>query len=196
MRAYKRAMNMVGVAAGLVTVAYLVAVLLAAADGSQGIEVPPRLAGIAIAAIVVLSVFASGAWLVDRANRFAVEIYVRPIIRTELEHLRPDLVSEIAGDVAGRLGELQNHDARRVAQSVATLTIAGVRQAVADEVEDRMQHVLAAGRRYGAQMEAQQPERRYANTGTDHGISGQAAKPAGRATVHHLPRQTDRNADE
>lgn len=193
MRAYKRAMNTVGVAAGLVTVAYLVAVALAAADGSQGIEVPPRLAGIAIAAIVVLSVFASGAWLIDRANRFAVEVYVRPAIRTELECLRPELVEALAEDVAARLAQQRECDMRRVAQSVATLAVAGVRAAVADVIDESTQNVFATGRRNGIVMEAQ--DRRYAMTGTDHGISGPPAKSTGRATVHHLPRQADRDTE-
>lgn len=193
MRAYKRAMNTVGVAAGLVTVAYLVAVALAAADGSQGIEIPPRLAGIAIAAIVVLSVFASGAWLIDRANRFAVEVYVRPIIRTELECLRPELVQALAEDVAARLAQQRERDMRRVAQSVATLAVAGVRAAVADVIDESTQNVFATGRRNGIVMEAQ--DRRYAMTGTDHGISGPPTKSTGRATVHHLPRQADRSPE-
>lgn len=183
MRAYRRAMSAAGVIAGLITVAYVVAVAVAAADGGRGIEVPARLAGVMLSAIVVLTVLSSAAWIADHSNRIATEAYIRPIVRNELEHARTEWCRTIADDVAARLNSLQDHDARRVAKSVATITIAGVREAVADEVEDRMQEVLAAGRRYGALMEA--TSNKYSRTGTDHGVGNTPRAPA-RGTLHHL----------
>lgn len=191
MRTYKLVRNTTGVLAGLLAMAYLVAVSIAAGDGQGGIEVQSPLNGIAIGLIIVVTLLSVGAWTADHANRAAAETYIRPLIRTELEMARAAWCRQIADDVAACLTELQDSDARRIARSVAHLTVAGVREVVADEVEDAMQQVLAAGRRYGAVMEASQPGGRFASTGTDHGIGGK-----GRGTVVQLPRQQpDRNTD-
>lgn len=197
MRTYRLAMKTTGLAAGLAVTAFLVLVLIALGDGPEGIEVPRSVNAIAVGLITILTVLSSGAWFIDRSNRAATEAYIRPTIRTELEQLLPELVQEISDNVTSQLAEqlngLQERDARRVAQSVSQLTIARTREVVADEVEERMQHVLAAGRRQGAVLEAQN-HRLSSGFVTDHGISNPPKTAAASAKVHQLPRQP--GADE
>jgi hypothetical protein len=185
-RTYKRTMHATGVLGALLGVGYLVAASLAAAEGEV---LPQPVSSVMWGIVLLLAALSCTAWLVDRNNRVGSETYVRPMIRTELEQAREEFCAAIADKVAeqlrSELTELQEREALRVAESVSRLTLARIREVIADEVEDRMQHVLNTGRRHGMVLEAQ-----------THRITNPPAAPkaANGSTVRHFPRQP--GADE
>jgi hypothetical protein len=88
--------------AALGGVAYGMAVVLAAADGSRrGIEVPYHLTGFVLTILGLSAALSAGAWLGDRANRISAVRDIEPVVARLLDTQLAEIVRAMNGTMTG-----------------------------------------------------------------------------------------------
>lgn len=155
-KAYGRLMLLCGFAATILFAGYIVAAIMALADGPGGIEVPAIVKMIVSVGLCSSLVLGGVGWLVRTGAAETAGRDIQPIVHAEIEHALETAAPAVAAGVVEELVAALDCAAQRAVDSVTARTAAQLREVVAgDLMTDMLNAAIQRAYRAGMVFEAQ-----------------------------------------